>query len=124
VTFVDVIEWSGKVIDGVGVAIIAIGSLTALLYLGVRLLRGGDRGAIYDLGRQSLGRVILLGLELLVAADIIRTVATSPTFTSVGVLGLIVLIRTFLSYSLEMEISGRWPWQRRAAGTQERPDAI
>jgi uncharacterized membrane protein len=74
------------------------------------------------MGRQSLGRVILLGLELLVAADIIRTVATSPTFTSVGVLGLIVVIRTFLSYSLEVEINGRWPWQRRVAGIQERHD--
>jgi uncharacterized membrane protein len=123
-TFVEVVEWSGKVIDAVGVAIIAIGSLVALLYLGVRLLRGGDRGEIYDLGRQGLGRVILLGLELLVAADIIRTVATSPTFTSVGVLGLIVVIRTFLSYSLEVEISGRWPWQRGAAGMQERHDVV
>jgi uncharacterized membrane protein len=122
VTFAEAVEWSGKVIDALGVAIIAIGSVAALLFLGVRLLRGGDRGTIYDMGRQSLGRVILLGLELLVAADIIRTVATSPTFTSVGVLGLIVVIRTFLSYSLEVEINGRWPWQRRAADRQERPD--
>jgi len=62
--------------------------------------------------RQLLGRSILLGLELLVAADIIRTVAVTPTFVSVGVLAIIVLIRTFLSFSLELEITGRWPWQK------------
>ena len=62
--------------------------------------------------RQLLGRSILLGLELLVAADIIRTVAVTPTFTSVGVLAVIVVIRTFLSFSLELEITGRWPWQK------------
>jgi len=63
--------------------------------------------------RQQLGRSILLGLELLVAADIIRTVALTPTLTSVAVLAGIVLIRTFLSFSLELEITGRWPWQNR-----------
>jgi len=62
--------------------------------------------------RQRLGRAILLGLELLVAADIIRTVAVTPTFTSAGVLGIIVVIRTFLSFSLEVELEGRWPWQK------------
>jgi uncharacterized membrane protein len=58
-----------------------------------------------------VGRAILLGLEFLVGGDIIRTVAVSPTFTSVGVLALIVLVRTFLSFSLEVELDGRWPWQ-------------
>ena len=61
--------------------------------------------------RQRLGQTILLGLELLVAGDIIRTVATQPTFSSVGILAIIVLIRTFLSFSLEVELTGRWPWQ-------------
>jgi uncharacterized membrane protein len=61
--------------------------------------------------REGLGRAILVGLELLVAADIIRTVAIDPTFQSVGVLGLIVVVRTFLSWSLEVEVNGRWPWQ-------------
>ena len=65
--------------------------------------------------RQLLGRSILLGLELLVAADIIRTVAVTPTFVSVGVLAIIVLIRTFLSFSLELEITGRWPWQKETS---------
>ena len=67
---------------------------------------------IYREYGQLLGRSILLGLELLVAADIIRTVAVTPTFTSVGVLAVIVVIRTFLSFSLELEITGRWPWQK------------
>ncbi len=60
--------------------------------------------------RRRIGRGILLGLELLVAGDIIRTVAVEPTFASVGVLGLIVLVRTFLSFALEVELTGRWPW--------------
>jgi uncharacterized membrane protein len=64
--------------------------------------------------RQGLGHAILVRLELLVAAEIIRTVAIDPTFQSVGVLGLIVTVRTFLSWSLEVEINGRWPWQSAA----------
>jgi uncharacterized membrane protein len=68
--------------------------------------------------RSGLGRSILLGLELLVGADIIRTVAVDPTYESLGLLGLIVLIRTFLSFSLEVEINGHWPWQ--GSGWKER----
>jgi uncharacterized membrane protein len=74
------------------------------------------RSQAYRQLRQGIGRAILLGLELLVAADIIRTVAVDPTFQSVGVLGLIVVVRTFLSWSLEVEVNGRWPWQA-ATGT-------
>jgi uncharacterized membrane protein len=59
-----------------------------------------------------LGQVILLGLELLVAGDIVKTVAAQPTLTSVAILGVIVIIRTFLSFSLEVEVDGRWPWQK------------
>jgi uncharacterized membrane protein len=70
---------------------------------------------VYQTYRQQLGQTILLGLELLVAADIVRTVAAAPTFASVGVLGLIVLIRTFLSWTLEVELTGRWPWQKKTA---------
>jgi len=73
---------------------------------------------VYRRFRRQLGRSILLGLELLVAADIIRTVAVTPTLDSVLVLALIVAIRTFLSFSLELEITGRWPWQK----TVETPD--
>ncbi|MER7008767.1 DUF1622 domain-containing protein [Dactylosporangium sp. NPDC000555] len=77
----------------------------------VRLAR--HEGDVYRRLRQQLGQTILLGLELLVAGDIIRTVAVSPTLTGVAILASIVLIRTFLSFSLEVEISGRWPWQKR-----------
>lgn len=75
------------------------------------LRRSGGLDAFREY-RQGLGRAILLGLEILVAADIIRTVAVSPTFQSVGVLAVIVLVRTFLSFSLEVELEGRWPWQK------------
>jgi uncharacterized membrane protein len=75
--------------------------------------------SVYRSYRQLLGRSILLGLELLVAADIIRTVAVTPTLQSVAVLAVIVLIRTFLSFSLELEITGRWPWQKEAHAASE-----
>jgi uncharacterized membrane protein len=104
-----VINRTGEVIDAAGVVVIAFATGAAALRL-VRHELGG-----YQRFRQQLGQTILLGLELLVAADIIRTVATEPTFTSVGVLGLIVLIRTFLSFSLEVELTGRWPWQKKTA---------
>ena len=82
-------------------------------------------GSRYEDFRRQLGRSILLGLEFLVAADIIRTVAITPTPQSVAVLGGIVLIRTFLSFSLQLEMTGAWPWQRKAApaGGQESPRA-
>ena len=62
-----------------------------------------------------MGRAILLGLEFLVAADIIHTIAVDPTFTSVGVLSIVVLVRTFLSFTLDVELEGRWPWQQQRA---------
>jgi uncharacterized membrane protein len=76
-------------------------------------LRAKD-GDSYDVFRRRLGRSILLGLEFLVAADIIRTVAVTPTGESVAVLAGIVAIRTFLSFSLQVEMTGAWPWQQRA----------
>ena len=110
-TFVDVVEVVGKGIDAAGVVVIVLGGLTATAMAGTRLVARDVN--TYRRYRQQLGRSILLGLELLVAADIIRTVAVRPTLTSVAVLAGIVLIRTFLSFSLELEITGRWPWQNR-----------
>ena len=78
------------------------------------LLRKGESMPRYQRYRQDLGRAILLGLEVLVAADIVRTVAFTPTTDSVIVLAMIVAIRTFLSWSLALELEGRWPWQRAA----------
>jgi uncharacterized membrane protein len=111
VTFVGLVEAVGKGIDAAGIGVIVLGGLTATALAASRLLSRDDD--IYRRYRQQLGRSILLGLELLVAADIIRTVAVTPTLTSVAVLAGIVLIRTFLSFSLELEITGRWPWQTR-----------
>ncbi len=110
--FVEVIETVGKVIDATGVAVIVGG---ALLAASMSLTKRGVPGSRYDDFRRQLGRSILLGLEFLVAADIIRTVAITPTPQSVAVLGGIVLIRTFLSFSLQLEMTGAWPWQRKAA---------
>ncbi len=81
-------------------------------------MRNQTRQEAFQRARSRLGRAILLGLELLVAGDIIRTVAVTPTFTSVGVLAIIVAIRTFLSFTLEVEIAGRWPWQAKPQGEQ------
>jgi uncharacterized membrane protein len=107
------IEAVGAVIDILGVAAIVVGVVYAMLDAALRGLRRVS--PVYTRFRRVLGRAILLGLELLVAADIIKTVAITPTLDSVVVLAIIVLIRTFLSWSLELEISGRWPWQKRAA---------
>ncbi len=111
--FSDVIETCGKALDGAGVATTVFGAVLATVMAGLRLRRGEPD--VYRSYRRQLGRSILLGLELLVAADIIRTVAVTPTLTSVAVLGSIVVIRTFLSFSLELEITGRWPWQKAPA---------
>lgn len=101
----------GTAVDVVGVAVIVVGAAAAS-FLAVTALLSRRGGPVYETYRRNLGRSILLGLEFLVAADIIKTVAVTPTFTSVGVLALIVLIRTFLSFSLQLEITGRWPWQK------------
>jgi uncharacterized membrane protein len=111
VSFNEAVELVGKVIDAAGVTAIVLGALAAAVRA-VGRLRGHEPDN-YRQFRQQLGRSILLGLELLVAADIIRTVAVAPTLTSIAVLAGIVVIRTFLSFSLELEITGRWPWQKR-----------
>jgi uncharacterized membrane protein len=100
----------GEVVDAAGVAVIILGAVISTGAAAIRLSR--HEADNYRRFRQQLGQTILLGLELLVAADIVRTVAAQPTLTSVAVLGAIVLIRTFLSFSLEVEINGRWPWRK------------
>lgn len=108
------IEIVGSALDLVGVALIAVGLVIAFVrYATVPVAAGGIDS--YQRLRQDIGRAILLGLEVLVAADIIRTVAVTPTLTSVAVLGAIVVIRTFLSMSLQLEVEGRFPWQRTKA---------
>jgi uncharacterized membrane protein len=107
-TFTEVVEGVGLVVDGLGVLAIVFGLLVATLRFAISYREGNG----YRQFRQDLGRGILLGLEFLVAADIIRTVAVAPTLQGVLILGLIVLIRTFLSIGLQVEVEGRWPWQQ------------
>ena len=109
----------GQGIDASGVAVIVIGGIAAAVAAGLRITQ--HQSQVYQRLRQQLGRTILLGLELLVAADIIRTVAVTPTVQSVAVLAGIVLIRTFLSFSLELEITGRWPWSKAPAAPPNNP---
>lgn len=100
-----------RIIESAGVLTIAGGSLFVLIrYL---YLSAKSRADSYSRLRHDLGKAILLGLEILVAADIIATVSTEPTMNSVLVLAVVVLIRTFLSFSLQVELEGKWPWQKR-----------
>ncbi len=108
-----------RVIELTGVGIIAVGAFGTLSLFLYRFFSGYDRQQAVANVRSSLGRAILLGLEFLVAADIINTVAIEPTLASVAVLGGIVAIRTFLSFSLEMEIEGRLPWKKAKTGKAE-----
>lgn len=101
-----------RIVELTGIAVIAAGAFGTLGLFVYRLGRGADRDEAALMLRSSLGRAILLGLEFLVAADIINTVAVEPTAENVAVLAGIVAIRTFLSFSLETEIEGRLPWQR------------
>jgi uncharacterized membrane protein len=106
------IEQLARLLEYLGVAIILGGVLLASFWCVRSGLGSGDWRRSYEQYRANLGRGILLGLELLVGADIIGTITAPLTFESVGLLAVIVLIRTFLSFSLETEIEGCWPWQR------------
>ncbi|MDQ0678820.1 putative membrane protein [Arthrobacter pascens] len=132
--FQQIIEAAVRFMDFAGVAVMVVGAVVSIPmamrgYHPRRPHPGADNKSVYRSYRQLLGRSILLGLELLVAADIIRTVAITPTFEGVGVLAIIVLVRTFLSFSLELEITGRWPWQKEylsedgAPGRRQKPES-
>jgi uncharacterized membrane protein len=109
-----VIEWSALIIEILGASIIIAGVLRVAITRGtVRYLFQLDRPGAYERYKHQMGRSLLLGLEFLVAGDVVRTVALEPTLNNVEVLGLLVLIRTFLGWSLAVEIEGRWPWQGR-----------
>jgi uncharacterized membrane protein len=103
-------------VEVIGILTLVLGLAAALVRAGLALFGGQGAEEAYRIVRTVFGRSILLGLEFLVAADIIRTVAVQPSLQNVAVLGLIVLIRTFLSFSLEVEIDGRWPWRRAMPG--------
>jgi uncharacterized membrane protein len=115
-------ELMARLIELAGVGVIVAGVGLSLMVCADQLLRRRPWPEVYGDLRSNLGRGILLGLELLVGADIIATITAPLTFQSVGLLAAIVAIRTFLSFSLETEIEGRWPW-RRAEGGPERETA-
>lgn len=110
---------AARVVEFVGVAVLLLGALLATAAFSRRLVRRATFQDAYHGLRADLGRAILLGLELLVIADIIGTVAIEPTMQNLGVLAVIVAIRTLLSFALELEVSGRWPWQRAEATGSE-----
>jgi uncharacterized membrane protein len=113
------VEYAATGVEFLAVAIIVVAILMATVaYLSKIALRRADRGTYNDY-RHKVGRALLLGLEILVAADIIRTVVLEPTLANVLVLGLLVLIRTFLSWALVLEIEERWPWQPSRTGTKD-----
>ena len=112
------IELMGEWGDALGVAVIVVGVIWGLIRFPRDLTKQGAEFA-YKMVRNQITRTLLLGLEILVAADIIRTVAVSPTLTSVSVLAAIVAIRTFLSWSLILEMEGRWPWQKTPSAKTE-----
>jgi uncharacterized membrane protein len=118
VSFHETMEWVAQGFEVVGVAILVVGSLLGFVSAALGL-RGGGGQAAYERARQGVGRAILLGLEVLIIADIVLTITVDRTFDSALTLGLIVLVRTFLSFSLEIELEGSLPWRRRA--TEQRP---
>jgi uncharacterized membrane protein len=111
-------EAAALFIEALGIALIVGFALYVLVFAGFELLRRSDVGEIFRKTRQRLGRGILFGLEFLVAADIIHTVAVELTFSTVGVLAIVVLIRTFLSFTLDVELTGYWPWQEKSRKEQ------
>ena len=110
--FESVISDVVRVVESVGAAIMVLGGGAALVVAAPRILHSETRQASYEILRRDLGQAILLGLEVLIVADIIRTILVDATVESVLVLGIIVLIRILLSFSLDVEIEGAWPWQR------------
>lgn len=118
-TYDEVISNIAKVVEAIGALIMVIGGLWAFLNFGFQTLYADSRSGAYQRLRRQLGQVILIGLEVLIVGDIVRTIIVDPTIRSVTVLGIIVIIRIVLSFSLEVEIDGVWPWNR--GQTKQRP---
>jgi uncharacterized membrane protein len=108
--FREIMTLTGLLLDAAGVFIVAVGSFVSVARFLMR--RGVEFKESYRLLREDVGRAILLGLEFLIGGDIIRSVVVDPTMLNILTLGLIVLIRTFLSMTLQLEVDGRWPWQQ------------
>jgi uncharacterized membrane protein len=110
--YTDIARWATAVIEVAGIGAIVVGAAIGTIAFVRDLVTKTTLDDAYRRYRVGLGRSILLGLEFLVAADIIHTVAIEPSFRSVGILAIVVLIRTFLSFALSAEIEGRLPWRR------------
>jgi uncharacterized membrane protein len=108
--FTNIISMAGYAIEAVGVFVVILGTCVSSVVF-IRTYKHLPEGTAYRTFRRQLGRSIILGLEFLIAGDIIRTVVVADTLENVAVLGLIILIRTFLSVTLHLEVEGRWPWQ-------------
>jgi len=115
------VEWSAMALELLGIGAIMLGIVFASGVFALRL-RTADFETCYRTYRADIGRGILIGLELLIAADILRSLVISPKLESIGVLAGIVFIRTFLSFSLQVEIDGHWPWSRTALANSKGPD--
>ncbi len=115
-TFTEIISIAGYAIEAIGVLVVVVGSCISSVAF-IRTFRQLPEGIAYRTYRRQLGRSIILGLEFLIAGDIIRTVVVADTLENVAVLGLIILIRTFLSVTLHLEVEGRWPWQTEKQDT-------
>ncbi len=107
-----IFEYLTLALEFASAGIIVFGILFSVVFAFIRLIKKSKKDKVYQSFRVMVGRCILLGLELLIAADIIRSLALQLTLQSVGLLAIIVLVRTFLSFSLEVEMNGRWPWQK------------
>ncbi len=123
-TYDQVISDVVQVVEGIGAAIMIAGGACAFADYLLSMVRQDGRGDAYRKLRRRLGQAILLGLEVLIVGDIVRTIIVSPTVDSVAVLGMVVVIRIVLSFSLEVEIDGVWPWNlwRLGPGRRE-PEA-
>ena len=107
-----IFEFVSEIIDVLGVSVIVLGIILGTFRFIKAKIKNPEDEHNFEFYREDLGRSLLLSLEFLVAADIIRSVAITPTLESVTILGIIIIIRTFLSVTMELEVSGRWPWQK------------
>ena len=116
---VHAMEDISRAFEWIAVAVLIVAFSLAVLAVVRDLVRAEAAGITYRRGRTTFGRGLLISLEILVAADLVRTVAVQPTIRSVGVLGVIVLVRTLLVFSLDVEIDGVLPWRKRALGVTD-----
>ncbi len=117
----DVMENIVRVFELVGVAVLVVGGLVAFGIYFRQLLAGRARRDAFDTVRASLGRAILLGLEVLVVADIIRTIVVAPTLESAATLGVIVVVRVVLSFAIDIEVDGVAPWRKASSEATSEP---